>query len=85
MPVAVKGCVLLKGMTGIAGVTAIDTSAAGVTVTIVAPEIEPTLAVMLLVPVATLVKTPWLYTVAMPGLFELQVAVLVRSNVLPSL
>ena len=89
MPVAVKGWVLLTGMTGIAGVTAIDTSVAGVTVTMVAPEIEPTLeptlAVILLVPVATLLSSPWLLMVAMPGLFELQAAVLVRSNVLPSL
>ena len=85
VPVAMKGCVLPTGMTGIAGATAIDTSVAGVTVTIVVPEIEPTLAVMLLVPVATLLTSPWLFTVAMPGLFELQVAVLVRSNVLPSL
>ena len=76
---------LLTGMTGIAGVTAIDTSVAGVTVTMVAPEIEPTLAVILLVPVATLLSSPWLLMVAMPGLFELQAAVLVRSNVLPSL
>lgn len=85
VPVAVKDCVLPRGMTGIAGVIAIDTSVAGVTVTIVAPVIEPTLAVMLLVPVATLLTSPWLFTAAMLGLFELQIAALVRSNVLPSL
>jgi hypothetical protein len=68
-----------------AGVTAIETIVAGATVATVAPVIDPTLAVMLLVPVATLLTTPWLFTVAMPGLAEIQLAVFVRSNVLPSL
>ncbi len=85
VPVAVKSCVPPSGMVGIAGVIAMDTRVAGVTVTLVTPTIGPILAVMLALPVATLLTSPCPFTVAMLGMPELQDAVLVTSKVLPSL
>jgi hypothetical protein len=58
VPVAVKACVVPSEMTGTAGVTAIETSTAGVTVTVVEPLIVPNVAVTLVLPKATLLATP---------------------------
>ena len=44
----------------LAGVTAIETRAAAVTVSVVEPETEPDVAVIVVEPVATLVARPWL-------------------------
>ena len=74
-------------MDGIAGVTAIETTAATVTVSTVLAETEPETAVIVVVPVATLVASPWLpeelLMVATAVLEEVQVAVVVRFCVLP--
>ena len=76
-------------MEGVAGLTTIETSAAGVTVSFVVPEMEPEVAVMVVVPVPALVAKPWvpvaLLTVATGVLEELHCTELVRFWVLPSL
>jgi hypothetical protein len=85
VPVAVKGCVVPSGIVGIAGVTAIVISTAEVTVRVVEPEIVAEVAVTLVLPKATLLASPCPFTVAMWLSIVLQLAELVRSNVLPSL
>jgi len=83
--VAVNGCVVPSGMVGMAGVTAMETRTAGVTVRVVEPAIDPEVAVTPVLPGATLVTRPCALTVAMLPSAVLQVAELVRSRVLPSL
>ena len=73
-----------NAMDGLAGVTAIDTKAGAVTVRFADPVIKPDVARMVAVPCATVAASPVLLTVAMPVADELQVTVLVRSRVLPS-
>ncbi len=58
VPVAVNCCVVPRAIAGLAGVTAIDTRAAAVTVSVVEPETEPEVAVMVVDPAATLVARP---------------------------
>ena len=58
-------------------------SSAGVTVSAVVALTPPELADTVVLPVATLVASPPLLTVATPAAEELQVAELVRSAVLP--
>ncbi len=58
VPVAVNCCVVPSAMEGLAGVIAIDSRAAGVTVSVVVPLTAPEVAVMLVLPVATLVASP---------------------------
>jgi len=53
-----------RGAVGIAGVTAIETIVAEVTVNVVEPEIAPDVAVTLALPVPTLLARPWALTVA---------------------
>ena len=77
-------CVVPRGTDGIAGVTAMETSTAGVTVTVVEPVIEPEVALTLVLPNPTLLNTPCVLTVAMPEFVVLQVAEFVSSRVLPS-
>ena len=84
VPVAENCFVVPSGITGIAGVTAIDTRVAGLTVSVVVPLIEPNVALTLVLPTAALVASPWLFTVAMAELAVLQVTELVTSSVLPS-
>ena len=55
---AVNCCVAPSGRVGIAGVTAIETSVAGVTVRVVEPLTDPTVAVTLVLPTATAPATP---------------------------
>ena len=64
-PVAVNCCVVPNGMLGIAGVTAIETKAADVTFSVVEPVTDPDVAVAVVLPTATLVASPWAFTVAM--------------------
>ncbi len=75
-------------MLGLAGVTAIETSDAAVTVSVVEPEMPPDTAVIVVEPVATEVARPLepaaLLIVATPVLEELQVADAVRFCVVPS-
>ena len=85
VPVAVNCWVVPSGICGIAGVTAIETSAAGVTVKVVEPLVEPAVAVTLALPWLTLVANPWPSTVAILLSAELHLADVVRSSVLPSL
>lgn len=85
MPVAVNCCVVPSGSVGSAGVTAIETSTAGVTVSVVEPLIVPEVAVTVVLPNVTLMATPRLLTVATVELVVVHVAELVRTRVLPSL
>jgi hypothetical protein len=72
-----------------AGVTAIETSVAGVTVNVVEPLMLPNVAVIVVVPVATGVAMPTLPTalliVATVGVEELQVTAVEMFCLLPSL
>ena len=78
-------CVRPTASEGVAGVTAIETSAAGVTVSVAVPETDPEVAVIVEVPVATAVAWPPEAMVAFDVSEEVQVAELVRSFVEPSL
>ena len=69
---------------GLGGVTAIDTSTAAVTVTVVDPVMLLSVAVIFDVPVVTPVAIPPVEIGATFGEIELQVAVAVRFCVLPS-
>jgi hypothetical protein len=75
-------------MLGLAGVTARDTSVAGVTVRVVDPERPPDVAVMVVEPAFTEVASPMdpdaMLMVATEAADELQVADVVRSCVVPS-
>jgi len=83
-PVAVNCCVSPLAMEGAAGVTAIDTNDAVVTVKVAVPTSDPEVAVMLLVPCATAVATPVCRMVACAGVPDAQVTDEVRSWVLLS-
>jgi hypothetical protein len=58
VPVAVNCCVVPAAMLGTAGVTAIETSVAAVTFIVVDPEIDPDVAVTVVLPTATLLAIP---------------------------
>jgi hypothetical protein len=58
VPVAMNCCVVPNAIDGLSGVTAIDTSAAEVTVNVVEPCTEPEVAVILAVPVSALLASP---------------------------
>jgi hypothetical protein len=81
----VNACVVPSGITGTAGVTAIETSTAGLTVTVVEPLIAPDAAVTGVLPNSTLLATPCVLTVAMLESAMVQIAVFVTTRVLPSL
>jgi hypothetical protein len=85
VPVAVNCWVVPNGRVGIAGVTAIETNVAAVTVTVVEPLIVPEVAVIAALPTTTPLATPALLTVAMFVFALLQVALAVKLRVLPSL
>jgi fructose-1-phosphate kinase PfkB-like protein len=63
---------------GVAGVTAMDTSVAGVIVSVVDPETLPDVAVIVVEPAAAEAASPELLIVDTPVLDELQVTVVVR-------
>ena len=84
MPVAVYCRVCPTTIDAFVGVTAIETSCAGVTVRTADPLMPLSLALMLLEPVATAVATPLLLIVAAAGLSEAQVTVEVMSELAPS-
>ncbi len=71
-------------MEAFAGVTAIESMVAGVTVRVLDPLMDPELALMVAFPTAVAVTNPVAETVAVVTAEELQVAVLVRSWELPS-
>lgn len=58
VPVATNCCVAPLAMEGVAGVTAIDTSVAGVTVSVATPVTAPLVAEMTVVPVSTALARP---------------------------
>jgi hypothetical protein len=84
VPVAVNGCVLPVNREAVAGVTAIDTTAGAVTVSVADPVKPPDIAEIVVVPWAKLAARPTAFTVAAAGVEEFQVAVLVTFFVVPS-
>src|SRR5215472_14091658 len=82
---AVNCCVVPLATEGLAGATVMDWSVAEVTVSTVDPLIEPSVALMVVVPAATVLATPWdpaaLEIVAAAVLDEAQVTCVVRSCV----
>ena len=84
---AVNGCVVPSAIEGSAGVTAIDTRAGGVTVSVVEPAmaVAASVAMSVVVPTDTLVASPSvpaaLLTVATDGAVEPQTTESVRSCV----
>jgi hypothetical protein len=90
VPVAVNCSVVPLTMLGLVGVTVIDTSVAGVTVSVVDPDILPHVAVIVVEPAAAEVASPLvlepaaLLMAATPAADEFQVASVVRSCVVLS-
>jgi hypothetical protein len=84
VPVAVNCCVRPFATLGLAGVTAMETSAADITVSVVLPVMLPEVAEMVVVPAATAVARPPAAMVAVAVLDEAHVAVAVRSCVVLS-
>ncbi len=78
-------CVAPTAIEGFAGVTAIDTSAGAVTVSVVEPAIPPSVALIVEAPAFTPFAKPPVVIVATPGADEPHVTVLVRFCVLPPL
>ena len=89
VPVATKFCVAPLAMETVAGVTAIETRVAAVTVSVVMPTMVPLVAEITVVPSATALARPWeaaaLEIVAVPVVADTQVTVAVRSCVVASL
>ena len=85
VPVAVNCCVTPTATEGVAGVTAIEISEAGVTVKVAVPETLPDVAVIVVDPTATAVALPPAAMVAVAVLLDVQEAELDRSLVDPSL
>jgi hypothetical protein len=84
VPVAVNCWVRPLATLGSAGVTAIAVTIAGVTVSVVAPLMPPSVAVMVDVPVASVVARPVLDIVATVVVADVQPTEEVRSSVDPS-
>jgi len=85
VPVAVNCCVIPVAIEGSAGVTAIETNVAGLTVRLVEPLTVPDVAVTEVLPTAEPEAIPRLLTVAMLALAVVHVTDVVRTSVLPSL
>jgi hypothetical protein len=84
VPVAANCCVVPLAIDGFAGVTAIDTNAAGPTVRLVLPVTTPEVALIWEVPWATPVASPPVVTVATALFDETQAAELVTTSIVPS-
>ena len=84
VPAAVNWSVVPRGMDGAAAETAIETTAAVVTVRMADPPVDPDVAAMVLVPLVRPRARPLALMVATPVFDELQVEELVRSFVVPS-
>ena len=67
------------------GVTAIETTAGGETVSVVEPTIEPKVALMLVLPCVNVVANPVLLMLATPGCEDPHVTQVVKLRVLLSL
>ena len=85
VPVAVNCSVVPLATEGFAGVTAIDTSVAEVTVSKVEPLTLPDAAMIVLVPAAFAVAIPLELIVAVPAFWDCQVTEPARLFVEPSL
>jgi hypothetical protein len=85
VPVAANCWLVPFAMVALEGATDSEVSTAGVTVNVAEPLIVPDKAVMVALPCTTLVASPPLLTVAIGVAEEVQVAVLVRFCVVPSL
>ena len=79
-----KYCFVPAAVDGFTGVTSMVTSVAGVTVSVVDPDMPPDVAVIVVEPAATEIANPILLIVATAGMAELQVAAVVRSCVVLS-
>ena len=79
VPTAVKVWFIPNGIAAVAGLTVIETTEAGVTVSSVDPLVPPRVAVMVAVPVAREVPRALELTVATTVLLEPQVADVVKS------
>ena len=77
-------CVVPKAIEAVAGLSAIETSVAGVTVKFADPLMPLEVAVTMAVPTPVLVASPAVLTVNTVVSLELQATVLVRSCVVPS-
>jgi hypothetical protein len=84
VPVAANCSVVPRGMVGIAGVMAMETNVAGVTVKVDEPPMPAAVAVIVVWPVDALLACPLALDVATDGNDEFQIADVVRSSVLPS-
>ena len=78
VPTALNCCVVPKAIDGLGGVTASETRAGGLTVSVADPDTVPEAALIVAAPVATLLARPVLVMVAMAVLEELHVTELVR-------
>ncbi len=85
VPVAVNCWVLPAATEALAGVTESEVKTAAVTVSVAEPVIAPDLAVMVVVPGATVVASPLALIFAIVVADEFHSAVLVRFCVLPLL
>ena len=85
MPIATKACVPPIATEAAAGVTAIELNVtpAGKTVKVPEPDLPPDVAVIVAIPPDRPVATPVGKTAA-AGLFEVHVAIVVMSTMLPS-
>ena len=78
-----RGSAVPRANDAFAGVIASDTSAGGPTVSVAEPETEPTIAVMVVVPIALALDSPDALMLATAPEVELHVRTLVRSCVEP--
>ena len=81
---AINACVRPLEIEGVKGVTAIEVNVATVTFMVAEPDISLYVAVIVVVPIATLVATPEELIVAIAKLFEDHIAVLLISRLVPS-
>ena len=87
MPIALSCTVVPLGIEGFAGMTLIEVITAGVTVTVVAPDTPPRVAVIVALPAPVPITRPWLPAALLTvtgGAEEAQVTNAVRSWVVPS-
>jgi hypothetical protein len=85
VPIAVNCCVRPWAKVGSAGVTVMDATTAGVTVSVVLPLMPPSVAVMVDMPVARVEAKPELEIVAIVIFTYIQITEFVRFSVEPSL
>ena len=83
VPVALNACVVPRANEGFAGVTAMETSAGAVTVSVAVPEIEPEVALIPALPIATPCASPDPLTVATDSADVLHATEAVRFFVAP--